>query len=264
MNRIIDFHTHAFADELAERAMSYLASESEGVEPCHDGRVSSLLESMDEAGICRSVVCPIATKPKQFEGIFEWCKEIRSERIEPFPSVHPDDEQCLERIGLIKDAGFKGVKMHPYYQKFVLDENKMVPIYKRISDAGLMLVMHCGYDIAFEFDDRSSPERILKLYAEFPDLKFISTHFGGWQAWDKVSELLIGRPIYMEISFSLTYLDPEKARKMALGHPKEYLLFGTDSPWQGQKLTVELLKKLDLGRELEEAIFWDNAKKLLG
>lgn len=263
MQRIIDFHAHAFSDDLAERAMKHLAAESEGVEPCHDGRLSSLIECMDDAGIEKSVVCPIATKPKQFDGILGWCKEIRSERIIPFPSIHPDDEKCLERLEEIKQAGFKGVKTHPYYQQFKADEEKMMAIYEKIQSLDLMLVMHTGYDIAFEFDDRSVPQRVLNVSENFPEMKYITTHFGGWEVWDDVEKYLIGKPIYMEISFSLPYLSVEQARRMILNHPKGYIMFGTDSPWQDHKLTIELLKKLDLGQEIEDLILYGNAERLL-
>jgi predicted TIM-barrel fold metal-dependent hydrolase len=78
--------------------------------------VAGLLASMDRSGIEQSVVCSIATRQEQFTPILEWSKAIRSERIIPFPSLHPDDPELLEHLQLIRDEGFKGVKMHPYYQ----------------------------------------------------------------------------------------------------------------------------------------------------
>lgn len=262
MNGIIDFHAHAFADDLAERAMTHLTSKCD-VPPCHDGRLSSLKESMAEAGIIKSVVCPIATKPKQFEGILEWCGQIKDESIEPFPSIHPADEQAIERMEAIKLVGFKGIKMHPYYQEYVLDEDRLMPIYEKAVELNLMVVPHCGYDIAFEFDDRAAPFRIANICKTFPKLKFVATHFGGWKVWDIVEKDLIGKNIYMEISFSLTCLEPEVAKRMILSHPEDCLLFGTDSPWQGQKLTVELLKELGLPKLLQDKMLWQNAQKLL-
>ncbi|WP_211248521.1 hypothetical protein [Desulfobulbus elongatus] len=45
---------------------------------------------MARSGVERSVLCSIATRPEQFSPILDWSKAIRSERIEPFPSLHPD------------------------------------------------------------------------------------------------------------------------------------------------------------------------------
>ena len=73
-----------------------------------DGKVSSLLASMDICGIEKSVVCSIATKPSQFEPILKWSRKIQSDRIIPLPSVHPDDPKCVEQIETDKGRGIQG------------------------------------------------------------------------------------------------------------------------------------------------------------
>ena len=88
MTGIIDFHTHAFPDSIAKKAIPVL--EKEGNIPAFlDGTVSSLLSSMNNSGIEKSVVCNIATKIKQFDSILDWSEKIRSDRIIPFPSINP-------------------------------------------------------------------------------------------------------------------------------------------------------------------------------
>ncbi|MDO8302226.1 MAG: amidohydrolase family protein, partial [Sedimentisphaerales bacterium] len=176
---------------------------------------------------------------------------------------HPDDERYLERIRLIKKAGFKGVKMHPFYQDFFLDEPKMLPIYKKICDENLILTMHTGFDFAFEHIRRCDPAKIAYVIEKFPTLKLITTHLGAWQDWQEVQRLLIGRPIYIELSISLDYLEPEIARNMILAHPPEYVLFGTDSPWTNQQNTLNLLRQLNLGTDREDRICRQNAARLL-
>jgi len=261
--RIIDFHTHAFSDALAPRAMKKLLEEAPDVKAYLDGTVSSLLASMDECGIERSVICCIATRPVQFAGILKWCEQIQNDRLTALPSVHPAAEDVSEQIRQIKAGGFKGIKMHPYYQDFYMDEERMFPIYESAGREGLMLVMHTGYDIAFEHIRRADPQRILNVKRKFPELKLITTHLGAWQQWDEVEQLLIGQEIYMEISFSLEYIEREQARRMILGHPDGYVLFGTDSPWTQQKQTLFLLKELEIPAKKLKEILSDNALKLL-
>ena len=263
ISKIIDFHTHAFPDSLAGRAIQTLISEAPDVKAWLDGRLSSLISSMDQNNIENAVLCCIATKPSQFLPILNWCREIRCDRIIPFPSVHPADPQCLEQIDAIKQQGFKGIKFHPYYQDFYADQPGMYEIYQKCCDLNLMLVMHTGYDIAFPRIPRADPQRILKIISDFPKLKFITTHLGGWEQWDQVEKFLIGKPIYMEISFALEYLSAERARQMFLAHPPEYLLFGTDSPWTDQKTTLSLLRNLQLPEGLLNQILSGNASRLL-
>ncbi|MEN8189661.1 MAG: amidohydrolase family protein [Thermodesulfobacteriota bacterium] len=259
---IIDFHTHAFPDRIAERAVPALAEE--GKIPAHtDGTVDGLLRSMDMAGIEKSVICSIATRPEQFSAIFDWSKKIRSKRLTPLLSIHPEDPNPAEKVQVVADHGFAGIKLHPYYQDFYLDEDRLDPLYQSLSDHGLLLVSHCGYDIAFPRERRADPARILTVMARFPDLKLITTHFGGWDIWDEVEESLLGREIYMEISFALSYLSREKAVDMIGKHPADYLLFGSDSPWEDQLAAVNQLKGLGLTENLLKKILGRNGARLL-
>ena len=262
MQGIIDFHAHAFPDQVAASAIPYLEEEG-GVQAMHDGRIASLLNLMDMEGVEQSVICCIATNPSQFGAIVSWSKQIRSERIIPFPSFHPDDPFALEHISQIKKEGFKGIKMHPYYQNFFLDDEKMFPAYEKISEQNLILVMHTGFDIAYPRIRRCDPKQILTVVTRFPELKMVTTHLGAWEQWSEVEEMLAGRKIYMDISYTLGQIDTQTARSIILKHPREYILFGTDSPWSGARDTYNKLMELELGEELENRILRKNGLALL-
>jgi predicted TIM-barrel fold metal-dependent hydrolase len=263
MTGIIDFHTHAFPDELAATAVPYLEKEG-NVKAFLNGTVADLLRSMDRAGIAKSVICSIATRPKQFRSILEWSKSIRSDRIIPLPSVHPSAVDVAEQIKIINEEGFIGIKLHPYYQDFFIDDDKLSVLYKALIEHNLFVVMHTGFDIAFPRLDLCSPIRILNIIDRFPELKLVTTHLGAWDDWEQVRQLLIGKPVFMEISYALDFLDPQTAREMILNHPPEYILFGSDSPWSDQKNTLELLRNLNLEPRLIKKITRYNAELLLG
>jgi hypothetical protein len=261
---IIDFHAHAFPDELAERAIPALQAEAPDVKAALDGKVSSLLRSMDEVGIEKVVVASIATKPKQFSSIVRWSKEIASDRIIPFPSFHPADPEVLDRVRILKEEGFKGLKLHPYYQGFDLDGERMWPIYEAIQASGLIWLCHTGFDIAFPRIRKCDPVRIRKVIEAFPELKLVTSHLGAWQDWEEVRLHLLGKPVYMELSFSIDQMPRALVMELMLTHPQEYLLFGTDSPWTDQKHTLGLFRSLHLDAEREAAILGGNASRLLG
>jgi hypothetical protein len=264
---IIDIHTHAFPDSLAERAIPELEQEAvkagSDIKAFHSGKVSDLLRSMDEAGIERSVICSVATRPMQFESIFRWSEEIATERIIPFPSFHPEDREFKERIKQVAGDGFKGVKFHPYYQDFYLAEDRMLYIYEALAEAGLLIVMHTGFDIAFERERRCDPKQVVEVCERFPELRLISTHLGAWEDWDEVREHILGRPIYMELSFAVETLG-QGMKEFLETHPQEYILFGTDSPWTGQRETLESVRELGLDEERLRALLSGNARRLLG
>jgi len=266
MASLIDIHTHAFPDAMAPATIVRLAESatSTKISAWADGTVAGLIASMDAAGIEKSVICSIATKPAQFAAILNWSKSIRSERLIPLPSLHPRDEQLLEHLRDIIDAGFIGVKMHSYYQDYDLDDPGLNDFYGALAEAGLILVIHAGFDFSFVWTRRSDPQRIVKTCRRFPKLKLIATHMGGWEDWDEVEAHILGQPIYMETSMALDSLAPERLRRMLLAHPAEYLLFGTDSPWTGQRESLAKLAALDLPPELFTKITSTNARALLG
>ena len=258
----IDFHTHAFPDQIASFAIPALEKEG-NIKAYLNGTISALLASMDRCGIEQSVVCSIATRPEQFTPILEWSKAIRCERIVPFPSLHPADPLLLEHLQRIHAEGFKGIKMHSYYQDYFLDDSSLDMLYATLLELDMILVIHAGYDIAFPRIRRADPQRILEVCHRFPGLKLIATHLGGWDEWNDVRRLLTGEPIYMEISFALDFLDQVRLREILLAHPPEYLLFGTDSPWTDQATTLKMLAKLGLPQVLVDKITGANARRLL-
>ena len=65
---IIDFHTHTFPPDIAERTIPMLAKTGNIINYT-DGTKSDLELSMKNAGIDYSVLLPIATKPAQTKKI---------------------------------------------------------------------------------------------------------------------------------------------------------------------------------------------------
>ena len=261
---IIDAHTHAFEDRLAAKAIPFLEQEGH-IQAYADGRVAGLLASMDRAGIARAIVCPIATKPSHFDGIRRWAREVRAAqpRLEMLLSIHPDDPDAVAHADETAAEGFKGVKMHPYYQHFTLDDERMFPLYERLAARGLFAVFHCGFDIAYPPERICDPVRIRRVIDTFPTLKFVATHLGGWRDWANARKYLIGQPVYIETSFSLYELPPVEARAMILDHPADRILFGTDSPWADQSEELARWRALGLPEDRLAAALGGNAERLL-
>ncbi len=258
----IDFHTHVFPDALAAKAMDAL-EKAGGEKAFLDGTLDTLYRSMREAGVERAVIASIATRPEQFDPMLKWSRSIRSDRIIPFLSVHPRDPQLTERIQQIKSEGFHGVKLHPYYQDFVLDDDTLFPAYEAIAETGLVLLAHTGFDMAFERIRRCDPQKIVTILNRFPTLKLVTTHCGAWEDWDEVEAHLLGRPVYMDISYSIGTMGSTRFRRFLNSHPADYLIFGTDSPWADQKAAVADVERAVTDPGRLDKIFFTNAARLL-
>jgi len=116
--KIVDIHTHAFPDSLAEKAMASLQKFNAPYKPFTKGTVAALLASMADAGIHSSFVLNIATKPEQAASIRKWSKEIASEKIMPLGSVHPDSMNWAEEIEHFSADGMKGAYSEPIRPAF--------------------------------------------------------------------------------------------------------------------------------------------------
>ena len=122
--RYFDFHTHAFTDSLAKRAMSGLADTS-GIKPATDGTLGDLKRVMRERGINSAMLLPIATKPSQQTAINNWAAGVMGDGIYCCGSVNPDAEDKLQEAERIKSLGLFGIKFHSEYQSFAPDEERM-------------------------------------------------------------------------------------------------------------------------------------------
>jgi uncharacterized protein len=268
----IDIHAHAFADAIADRAMAALKATMPPDRPCEDGRLGTLVDRLVGYQFDAAVICSIATKPAQFDVILKWSDAIRNgsfgtetaQRAIPFLSVHPEDPERYRHIEQTAQAGFKGLKFHPYYQRFSLDAPAFIDLLNCVRQNGLIAVSHVGFDIAFPRDRICDAQRVRRLLDALPDLKFVVSHFGGWMDWDEADRLLIGQPVDIEISMTLGALPSERVRDMIMRHPADRLHFGSDWPWSRYDDQLPLLEAMQLPPERLQALMGDNSARLLG
>ncbi len=261
---IIDFHTHAFADAIAPRAIASLSKASGGLTPATDGTAAGLLQCMNECGVDHSVLLTIATKPKQQKTINDWAASMNHGRISAFGSIHPDAPDALEELERIHALGLRGVKLHPEYQNFEVDEARMVPIYKKIASLGLIAVFHSGLDIGFMPPAKAAPEKMVRMLSAFDGAPVVAAHFGGYIVWDEVYTHLCSLPLYFDTSFCFGRIQYPLAQKIVEKHGADRILFGTDLPWSEACTEKRLIDSLDLSDSDKEKIMWKNAAALLG
>ncbi|HON56539.1 MAG TPA: amidohydrolase family protein [bacterium] len=263
--KIIDAHTHCFPDELAARAIPFLEEEG-NIKAKHNGTIHGLLENMKNVGIEKSVVLSIATKPSQSAKINEWAvtmtKQYKGKLIFS-GSVHQDleDSEIEKNIKYLAENNVKLIKLHPEYQYICPLNNKMDRIYRAAIDYDVKIFFHSGRDIAF-VGSRSNPKIFLKLIKKYPKLKVILAHLGSWLLWNDVYEYLAGEEIYFDTSFTLNYIEKELFLKIIEKHNKNLILFGTDSPWENEKNSINKFNEFDFNTEIKEKILYQNSEKL--
>jgi predicted TIM-barrel fold metal-dependent hydrolase len=209
------------------------------------------------------VVQSIATKEKQTRTINDWVISIQSDRIIPFGTIHPDYEGWEKEIDRLKAAGIKGIKFHPDYQGFFVDDKKMYPIYEKTAQEGLTALFHCGRDIASKDLVRNTPVRLKNVLTDIPELTVVGAHMGGHEMFDEVDKILAGMDLYLDTSFAHYILGDKKFTALIKKHGVERILFGSDSPWDDAGGLARIIDSLDFTSAEKDIIFFENAKRLL-
>ena len=260
---LIDFHTHAFPEKIALRAVGSLSHASGGLFPQTNGTVSSLKEEMAKDGVDISVVQSIATNPHQMPKVNDFAMTINADpAIVAFGSVHPDAPDALDELDRIHAAGLKGVKFHPEYQHFYADDEKMKPIYRKISQLGLVTLFHAGDDYGFPPPYHGLPEH-LKGALRWFDSPVVAAHWGGLGRGPEVLDKLCGEHIYFDLSFGYSSIARDVAQAIIDQHGPNKLLFASDMPWHRPSWELRLLDTLDIGNDDRQKICAGNAIKLL-
>ena len=260
---LIDFHTHAFPEAIAKNAIDKLSYVSGGLKPQSEGTCLSLKKEMEKDGVDISVVLSIATSPKQQTNVNNFAKEINDEKsIFAFGSVHPDSEDVFYELERIKAMGLKGVKLHPEYQSFYVDDEKMKPIYKKISSLGLITVFHAGYDYGYPPPYHCMPDNLLKALKWF-DSPVVAAHWGGLNCGEEVIKKLCGTDLWFDLSFGFGVMPKAIAQGIIDKHTPDKLLFASDMPWHRPSWEKQLIETLDLSDDDKDKIYYKNAVKLL-
>lgn len=266
---IIDFHTHIFPYKIVEKTIARL-SEQSGIKPFSDATAEGLCRSMIDADVSVSVSLPVLTNPRQFNGVNGYAREINEEyrnfqnRIISFAGIHPFCDDLYGKMEYIKKVGFVGVKIHPDYQQTFIDDERYIKILDCAKSLDLVVVTHAGRDYGFKgLPVMCPPERAINVIKKVRHSKFVLAHYGGLDMWDDVLNVLAGEGAYFDTSFSIHKLNADTFNKILEKQGSNRILFATDSPWQGQKEYVDIVKSFNLSKEVEEAIFYKNALKLL-
>lgn len=258
--KIIDSHCHIYPDKIAQKA-----SEATGhfydIPASLDGRLSTLLEHGEKAGIGHFVIQSVATTPKQVSSINNFIAKSVDEgegRFTGLGTLHPDSEDMEADVNEIIALGLKGVKMHPDIQRIELDDPRMHKIYG-LCEGRLPMLLHTG-DNRYDY---SNPNRMIPILEKYPNLTVIGAHFGGWSIWEDATEKYAKYSNFLvDCSSSLYAISPEKAKELIMAYGTDRVLFGTDYPLWTPESEIERFMKVDLTDEQREDILYNNTAKL--
>ncbi len=259
-----DMHVHFFPDKLAPRAVASLMETARG-EAATEGTREDTLRRFKEWGVDGGLALHIATNPKQQENVNNFAKEAQGGRLLSFGSVHPEAETAIAELSRIKDMGLIGIKLHPDYQNFYVEEERVFPIYAECERLGLPIAFHAGWDPISPDDVHCKAEKLRYVAECFPRLRIIAAHMGASHTPEEAKKHLTGLAnLWLDTAYMDKFLDTASFEDLVKTFGAEKILFATDCPWSDAPAIVEIIEHSGLSEEEKQRIFYQNAFALLG
>ena len=259
---IINAHAHIYPEKIAAKATDTIGEFYDIKMHMPAGTAERLLEDGRRAGVTGYVVHSVATTAHQVRSINEFIKrecEAHPEFI-GFITLHQDlsEEEVEREVEMAIANNMRGVKLHPDFQKFNIDDEVAEKFYRAVGSK-LPILFHIGDD-RYEY---SKPHRLVKMAKKYPEVHFIAAHFGGYRCWAD-SEIYLGLDnVYFDTCSSLPFISTERAKELIDMHGADRFFFATDFPMWDTVAEIERFNKIPLTDEEREMIFSKNIKKLL-
>ena len=257
--RAADAHAHIYPGKIAEKATASVGDFYHI--PMHNvGLPHVLAQRGGEAGIDRFLVCSVATKVEQVRSINQFIQE-KCQKYPQFIGLgawHQDITDISGEMDDIQARGLRGIKLHPDFQEFMIDDPKMLDVYKEAHRRGLPVLFHTG-DSRTDF---SSPHRLMNVIDKLPDFTCIAAHLGGYSEWEEARRELSGTNVYIDTSSSLFKVSPEEAKENIAHFGVDHTMFGTDFPMWDPKEELERFFALGFSQEENQAMLYDNFARL--
>ena len=258
----IDFHCHVYPGAIASKAADNVRQFYNGLgNPAIDGSVQTLLDRGTKAGVEKFVILPVAVNPTRTRHINDFILEqaAREPRFFGYGTVHAAMENLTGEVQYIMDKGLRGLKMHPDYQLFAIDDPRMFPVYEMIGEK-LPIVFHMG-DQRYSY---SHPQKLRKVLELFPRLQVIAAHFGGYTMYETAAELLHDKNCFFDVSSSLMFMEEGVAERYITNYGADRFVYGSDFPMWDPVTEMERFLRLKLTDDQKEQIAHITAEGILG
>ena len=259
----IDIHTHAFHPKIAHKVVAQLEDHYR-IKPVGTGLAQDLADRLKRAGLDRGVVLCAATAPAQVVPANAFARSLEAEYPDTFiafGAIHPACTDWEDHIAAMKKAGVRGLKLHPEFQNFFLDDPALAPILAAVGE-DMLVMCHVGDSLPPE-QNPSCPYKLQALRRRFPKVRFIAAHMGGFLHWEHALKTYIGEPVYIDTSSALTLMDPNLRDEIFKRHPREFILFGSDYPlFDPSEALYDLERSITLSDEALDDLLLNSARAL--
>lgn len=245
--------------------------------------IKGLLEACDKVGTDKAIVFNTNRSMEKPNEKLMKAAERNPDRLIPFAHLLPDTHTPSD-IERFKDMGFVGMKV--IRTRKCYDDHSYWPLYETAANQRMPILFHLGivarHDNAFDVNsNRMRPIHLDAICRAFPKLHVHGAHLGNPWYEEASMSARWNANLWFDLSGSTLkkktpeFLDgllwwhrgnhPYKGHKKK--HPYSKILFGTDvaNEWVEDVYNdyVNLCDKLEISKRWRQAIFGDNALRML-
>ena len=263
----IDVHTHISPERIAAPVLENMTS-TFGYPAVGVNTVDGIKTHMRASGVDKSVVLGVVERLEHIKPANDWLISIQDDMLVPFGAIHPDMEGMADEVRRLRDGGIKGVKLHPMLNRFFPDDPKMFPLYEELGE-GMVLEIHSGRFNHTKPGETiySPPDRVMNVVRQFPKLKLIALHLGGFYMLDESERELIGREnVLIDTTWppELKDLGTDTLATIINKHGSDKVCFGTDFPLADMAKDSQFIESLPVPDAAKERILGENFRELVG
>jgi predicted TIM-barrel fold metal-dependent hydrolase len=182
----------------------------------------------------------------------------------PFGNINPNYHNVIEEFWKSIDLNVMGFKFYPADHSFDPLLPQMQEVYRLCQDRRLPIIFHTGLTAQRDTEQKFiNPLEFEPIAVKWPDLIIILAH-GGKPHWHKEAAT-------MALNYANVYIDTALLDPLTLFQSfpdiqiiQHKLVFGSDWPVAGSySAMMEKYQRADLPEEFRNAIFHENAKRIL-
>lgn len=254
-----DTHIHYFPDFLAPKAMDNLIRTC-SLQHYSDGTYQDTLRNLKQWNCFGAAALHIATNPHQQASVNNFAKETQTKSLLCFGSVHPDAPDALSELRRIRDMGLRGIKFHPDYQNFYVNDKKIFPLYEEITRLGLPVAFHTGRDPYSPDDIHCTPERLCEVADYFPGMRIIAAQMGGsYMPGDSARYLAGKKNVWFDTAVISEFLTPQTFEELTRTVGIDRVFYATDCPWSSMPLITDMIEQTNFSSDEKKRIYYQNA-----
>lgn len=264
MRKIYAHHAHVFPERIKP-----------------DGTIGTLKAIMDDCGIEKCVCfAPFYEYFQDGTDANNWLAEAirHDDALVGFGVIDFTNPDYAGQVKHIVDLGFKGIKIHPAFQKMKIDGPACCAVYEEAQKHDLVISYHTGIHW-----HRIADYNML-LYDEvafkFPALRLTLEHVGGYCFFNEALAVMLNNRrghhpprVYGGLTSVFDrgqnrpwFLSDQQVKDLLWQAGEDTAIFGLDFPFNDGKeikRVIGHIEEMDISEEVKDAILGGNLKRLL-